>query len=340
MRLLPPLLTAAAALAACSGQSSDPQPRATPGAMPTAEASPGPVQAQRTGDAWVDYRNARFDFAIEVPPGFVATDPPANDDGRVFRNGDATLRVFGSNNALGRGFEQQVAAVREGLQDVSVVNDGVAVWRATGTNADGARVHVLLLRPDDQRLVTARFSHPSRPGSPWEQTAGRALDSMMLVGRAGPASFLYDPERHALVDTEVQLPPSYEETLDATKLIRRDRTAQLGQRNCSYGESGLTQRCEARMEPGLAIAISDTPVATFRSRFPSGRIEEADLAGRSGFRITQGAEGSGSSWTFLPAGDRTLIVERLWRHQGGEPTTAMMGVLRTLQIEPDPVVAR
>ena len=56
---------------------------------------------------WGHYSNARFGYAVDVPPGFTSGFAPANDDGRMFKTPTATLRVFGGN-ILDGGFEGEV----------------------------------------------------------------------------------------------------------------------------------------------------------------------------------------------------------------------------------------
>jgi hypothetical protein len=314
------MLLPAAALGACSQQS---QP------VEKGDATPG---GSATPDArWSEYHNDRFDFAIAVPPGFAAEAAPANNDGRVFRGSAGELRVFGSNNALGRSFEAQTAAIRDELRDVHELATMPGYWRASGTDAQGRRVHVVLVRPEDRRLVTARFTLLGNSGGEAEQQAARALDQLALVLRAGPATLRYDPARYAAVASDLSLPPLYADGQPATKLISRDRLDALGRDTCRYGMSGRQVTCEAAMEPGLAIAIADIPFAELRRQFADQRTEAARLGGREGFGVTQGAEGEGASYAFAPLGDRTLAVQRLWRDDTRD--AGLQRVLDTLSIE-------
>lgn len=58
---------------------------------------------------WDSYTNARFGYAIDIPPGFVGEGESDNGDGQLYRSEDGTqvLRVFGGN-ALD-GFEARIA---------------------------------------------------------------------------------------------------------------------------------------------------------------------------------------------------------------------------------------
>ena len=61
---------------------------------------------------WGRFDNARFGYAIDVPPGFLRSGPaPANDDGvsMVSADGSQKLRVWGGN-IVEDGFESSVRA--------------------------------------------------------------------------------------------------------------------------------------------------------------------------------------------------------------------------------------
>lgn len=49
-------------------------------------------------EGWKHFENARFGFSIDVPAGFIESDPPANSDGATFTSPDASaeLRVWGA----------------------------------------------------------------------------------------------------------------------------------------------------------------------------------------------------------------------------------------------------
>ena len=60
------------------------------------------------------YSNARFGYSISYPADLLAAQDEAdNGDGRVFKNDDAEMRVYGSNLALGETLEKEYRAVLE-----------------------------------------------------------------------------------------------------------------------------------------------------------------------------------------------------------------------------------
>lgn len=60
---------------------------------------------------WSRYENARFGFAIDIPPNFIGEGEAANGDGEAFRAADGSqlLRVYGGNIVEGS-FEAAVNA--------------------------------------------------------------------------------------------------------------------------------------------------------------------------------------------------------------------------------------
>lgn len=62
-------------------------------------------------EEWRSYENARFGYAIDVPPGFEWGREADNGDGRSFRDGATKLAVWGGDIVEGD-FEQAVAAAR------------------------------------------------------------------------------------------------------------------------------------------------------------------------------------------------------------------------------------
>ncbi|HVY51756.1 MAG TPA: hypothetical protein VHA07_09395 [Devosia sp.] len=72
-----------------------------------------PLPAAAAG--WGHYVNARYGYAIDVPPGFSPQGESANGDGQVFRAPGATLAVYGAAVAAAD-FEMEVVA-RERLAE-------------------------------------------------------------------------------------------------------------------------------------------------------------------------------------------------------------------------------
>ena len=280
---------------------------------------------------WREYRNDRFDYVIAVPPGFSADPAPQNNDGRIFRSGDAALRVAGSHNVLGARFADQIAQMRDDQTDVALLSQTPMTWRARGRSGDGWVVDMLLARVGDDKRIAAWFSYPGNASEQLAQLADRALGSLKLIGRIGPVRFRYAPQRYSTTDVMMQTPPAYDRELRAVKLIPVRRAAQLGEVGCRYGLSGKTERCSAPKEAGLAFAIDDRSIAAVRAAFTDDAIRPRTLAGVTGFSVTQQAEGEGVRYSFLPVGQKTLVIERLWRNGGN--SSSYNRVLKSLKLD-------
>ncbi len=164
-------------------------------------------------------------------------------------------------------------------------------------------------------------------------TAASDLDRRTM----GPLVFSFDPDVLRAFDVEATFPPDYEATYGGLKLIPVDRAALIGQRECSYGQSGLMQICEAAAEVGIAFAILPRPAAYYRDKLiesgiPTDEIEDATIAGVEGFRFTAQAEGSGVANTFLPAGRQTILVERTFRDGEGQGADAFGRMLSSVEV--------
>jgi hypothetical protein len=82
----------------------------------------GAVEAQDFD--WRPYVNERFGYSIDIPAGFLyPLPPPENGDGLAFESADGqvSVAVFGSNNALAWSFDDylQAALAREDLGRVT-----------------------------------------------------------------------------------------------------------------------------------------------------------------------------------------------------------------------------
>ena len=68
--------------------------------------------APAIADDWGRYENARFGYAVDVPPGFEGQGEADNGDGQVFSTPTAELRVYGGYIVEGD-FEDEVKALQQ-----------------------------------------------------------------------------------------------------------------------------------------------------------------------------------------------------------------------------------
>lgn len=315
------------ALLACSQQAADHASQA--GAADSRPASLGSDPLAERSDQWRRYDNARFDFSIDIPPGFAAQPKSQNGDGRVFVKGRSKLRVSGRYN-LNSAFAKQIADASRGLTILAQERSSPVTWRATAKLNDDQRVALLLARGDD-KVVTTRFEYPGNESGAAKQ-AERTLKSLMFLGHAGPLTYRYSPERYAREQVSISLPGDHDWPLRAQKLIPWDRASQLGQDSCRYGLSGRTVTCDAAKEAGLAFGLIDRPLARLRKGLPAALVEPFALAGRKGIRIVEQAEGSGSSYMLVPADQQTVAVVRTWRKDSDG--SGYQAILRDISLDP------
>lgn len=96
----------------------------------------GPAAAED----WSRYTNARFGFAVDVPPGFADRGGSDNGDGEVFSTPTATLTVFGQN--LVRDFEAEVRGRQgaAGAEGWNITYQVSTPARASYSGKRGARI--------------------------------------------------------------------------------------------------------------------------------------------------------------------------------------------------------
>lgn len=280
---------------------------------------------------WGRYTNARFAFAIEVPPDFVAQPRPENGDGRVFVKDDSQLLVSGRYN-LDSQFDEQIADAGKGLTILSQEKLSPATWQATA-QLDGNRRVALMLARGAEKVVTAHFEYPDNEPAEEEQ-ARRTLNSLVFLGHAGPLTYRYQPGRFTSAPVIFSLPGTPDWPVEGSKLIPWERASQLGKSSCHYGLSGQKQSCDAEKEAGLTFAVIDRPLARLREQLPAALAESSTLARREALRVIEQAEGSGTSYILVPAGSRTVAVVRNWREDRDE--SAYQSVLQDISFETQP----
>jgi hypothetical protein len=96
---------------------------------------------------WEPYANARFGFAVDIPPGFALVREADNGDGRTYGNGGATLAVWAHYLTAGD-FAEEVADRRvtygqEGW-DLSYDRETTGWASLSGTRGDRILYHRII----------------------------------------------------------------------------------------------------------------------------------------------------------------------------------------------------
>ncbi len=163
------------------------------------------------------------------------------------------------------------------------------------------------------------------------------------IGSIGPVRYDFAPERMTRAEIELAVPPAYEATIWATKLILNRRAALLGERDCRYDQSAgddpstREEICTAEQEDGLALALLERPLADYRAAFTEAGIEGRDLppvslAGCEGFSFAAEEEGADTVYRFLPVGERTLLIAQQFSDEEFEPDGALADVMDSLRL--------
>ncbi|WP_068672191.1 hypothetical protein [Oceanobacillus sp. Castelsardo] len=78
-----------------------------------------PDSEQGESFTYETYINGRFGFTVEHPTSFIEGEPPTNDDGREFSNGEATIVVYGGHANILEENETIETYYNRTLQDIS-----------------------------------------------------------------------------------------------------------------------------------------------------------------------------------------------------------------------------
>ncbi|RPF72363.1 hypothetical protein [Aurantiacibacter spongiae] len=152
-----------------------------------------------------------------------------------------------------------------------------------------------------------------------EPDAAQSLASPDIVandltdGSIGPIGYDFDASVLSRAEVDVPLPPDFDEPTYATKFIPTELLDNIGTAGCSYGDSPDDSECTAEEEVGLALALLDRPYADYVAdaslRELGGKPRHsASVAGREGFGLTWTNGATTVDFTYLPAGERTLVV--------------------------------
>ena len=117
--------------------------------------------------SWQPYVNARFGFAVEIPPGFMLLNEADNGDGRSYARGAATLAVWGHYLTEGD-FKVEVAGRRETYRregwDISYDRETNGWASLSGTRGNTIFYHrVIRLCDDAVSSFVLEFPKASKP---------------------------------------------------------------------------------------------------------------------------------------------------------------------------------
>ena len=111
-------------------------------------ALPAPALAQ----SWEPYVNARFGFAVDIPPGFTLVQEADNGDGRTYAKGETRLLVWANRLTDGTLEDEMIvrrrAYLREGW-DISYDRQTAGWASLSGTLVDSILYHRMIALCDD-----------------------------------------------------------------------------------------------------------------------------------------------------------------------------------------------
>lgn len=136
---------------------------------------------------WGSYENARFGYAVGVPPDFIGGDEPANGDGLVFTRSDGaqSLRVYGANNMLAN-FELAAGKSAEYYDgqgwNISYQRT-TPNWASFSGSKAGKVLYVRMISLcDGTQYATFELQYPKRDMSEMDAVVDRLVGSLVDTG--------------------------------------------------------------------------------------------------------------------------------------------------------------
>ena len=156
----------------------------------------------------------------------------------------------------------------------------------------------------------------------------------MRQARLGPVSYRFDPEILARAEVQIPIPPAYEDTAFAIKLIPRRLLDNPAAPLCTYSGEEEQRECSAEEETGVAIAILERPLADYRVGFAGmgGELSPIEIDGHDGFAYSDSEHEGDVQYQFVPLGERSLMVARSFDANDAQATTAIRAVIRSIDL--------
>jgi len=126
------------------------------------------------------YSNARFGYSISYPSNLLTPQGEAeNGDGQVFKNNETELRVWGSNNALGRTLRQEFNAnlndYGRGVTYKTLLKNGFVI---SGTQKGKIFYHKTIF--NDDQFLTFTFFYPTSKRSVYDSIVSKIAKSFKI----------------------------------------------------------------------------------------------------------------------------------------------------------------
>jgi|GEM_PF-1318933 len=173
-----------------------------------------------------------------------------------------------------------------------------------------------------------------------QELAASDTDDGLSEGTLGPVHYRYDQSVLTRAEISLSLPPDFEQTVFAVKFIPAELVDNLGNSKCSYEREEGEEICTAEAEVGVALALLERPIETYGETIVANlddtmSVESAKLAGEEGFALKAMRGGAEKLYTFVPVGERTLLLVERTQQASEEGMRAMREVRDSLHLPED-----
>ena len=142
------------------------------------------VAGPTVADDWGRYENARFGYAIDIPPGFDGQGEADNGDGQVFATPTAELRVYGGY-VLEGDFEDEVNALQQTAVEAgwTITYQAVTPRWASYSGTQGSRIfYARAIALCDGAVAEFSLTYGKVDLQPFNQIVERLVRSLKPVG--------------------------------------------------------------------------------------------------------------------------------------------------------------
>jgi hypothetical protein len=167
---------------------------------------------------------------------------------------------------------------------------------------------------------------PSQPNTPAAGNGMRAIaeDGFTITYSASLANEV------KIVET---LPDNINVQLSGTALVPSNRLAQLGERKCYYGESGILTECRIEKEDRISFFTVSQSLEDLTARYEATQLTAVTVSGVKSVMYRNLIDGDGTDVYFIPIdNNKTAIIKRIYDTTGFPTKAQFDAILATVKI--------
>ncbi len=200
----------------------------------------------------------------------------------------------------------------------------------------GAYVHVASMNGWDIANVGENLGSlkdkNSGKNKPGEQSGTTNATGLRAIAEDG-FTVTYDASLASEVKLVDTLPDNRTGQYSGTALVPVGRLAQLGERKCYYGDSGVLTECRLEMEDRISVFTAGQSLEDLTAEYEPTQLSAVTVAGTKSVIYRSAAEGRNTEVYFIPIdNNKTAIVKRLYSSTSFPTKAQLDAIIATLKI--------